>query len=218
MKTDAQIRDEKRALRDTMRARLATIAPEDASAWSARICDHLLASNAYARARRVMLFWPLPGEVDLRPLAADAIGSGRELILPRVDWGARQIEACVVRDPVGHPARELAPGRHGIMEPGPGCARAAIDTKNPLDLVVVPGLAFDAMGGRLGRGAGFYDRFLAGGRGARGGSGMAVSTDVVMARVVGVGFGVQVVARVPRDARDVCVDEVWTEGGRLASG
>jgi 5-formyltetrahydrofolate cyclo-ligase len=212
MKSEAQIREEKRSLRHAMRARLAAVSPEDGRAWSARISGHLLASDAYARARRVMLYWPLPGEVDLRSLAADAIASGREVILPRVDWATREIEACVVRDPVG----ELVVGRHGIMEPGPGCARAAIDGVNPLDLVVVPGLAFDATGGRLGRGAGFYDRFLARGRGARGGLEMPVCTDAVIARVVGVGFEVQVVARVPRDERDRCVDEVWTEGGRLA--
>lgn len=190
----AGMANHKAALRLEMRLKIASLAAPDIAAWSARIRDHLRALPAYEAAHRVMLFWPIEGEVDLRPLASEVLSSGRELVLPRAVWSTKDLEPCLVTDP----ARDLVPGRHGILEPGPLCAQPT----ERIDLVVTPGLAFDRQCGRLGRGAGFYDRFLARSR-------------VGLSRVVGVAFGVQVVERVPLGQDDQRVDEVWTEAGRV---
>lgn len=88
----------------------------------------------------------------------------------------------------------LIAGRNGIMEPGPGVAAVPIPD---LDLVLVPGLAFDEEGFRLGRGAGFYDRFL--------------GHPSLTAASIGVAFEVQMSPKLPRDEWDIPLHAIATE-------
>ena len=107
------------------------------------------------------------------------------LAYPRVDGDA--LEIVVVDDPV-----DLVPGHRGILEPvGPAVAPTTVDA------VVVPGVAFDLDGGRLGRGGGHYDRLLA-----------TLDDDTTR---IGVAFSSQVVPVVPSDEHDQPVDIVVTE-------
>ncbi len=181
----------KTALRREMRERLHAITPADAAAWSEAICERLLASPALDRPGPVMLFAPLPGEVDLSTLAAALHADGRTLCLPRVGWQEGTLQPALA----DWPWDRLVETRHALREP-PEDAPAIPPVQ--LAAVLVPGLAFDELANRLGRGAGFYDRFL--------------SRPGLAARKVGVGFDLQVVARVPTDAHDVPLDAVATEG------
>src|SRR5262249_24486833 len=122
----------------------------------------------------------LVGEVDVRALAALAVSKGKKLCLPRVDWTAGTMDAVSVPGLGG-----LERSKHGLMQPGPG---APVVPPDHLDLILVPGLAFDAVLRRFGRGAGYYDRFLA--RAGQGWGGAAV----------GVAFEVQIVDALPSDA------------------
>ncbi len=90
---------------------------------------------------------------------------------------------------------ELRPGRYGVREPA---ATAAVEALGSDVLVLVPGVAFDESGGRLGRGRGIWDRALADARGAV---------------VFGVGYELQVVERIPREAHDRPMDALVTERG-----
>lgn len=90
---------------------------------------------------------------------------------------------------------EMVAGRHGIREPGANAGRVEL---GEIDLVLVPGVAFDGGCHRLGRGGGFYDRFLA-------------QAGLGRAWMLGVGFGVQLVERVPRSSHDRQVDGVVTD-------
>ena len=87
----------------------------------------------------------------------------------------------------------LVPGRYGVREPP---ADAPVETLGPDVLVLVPGVAFDACGGRLGRGAGLWDRALADARGAV---------------IFGVGYELQIMDRVPCEAHDRPIDALLTE-------
>lgn len=195
---------QKRALREMMRARLAAISPDDARVWSGEIAS--LLHSRIAGARRALLYWPINAgirtspvaEADLRALVSSLVGAGVEVALPRTDWVAGVIEPRIIRQP----HEDLVPGRHGLSEPAPRCAPQIL----PPDVVVAPGLAFDTSGGRLGRGAGFYDRFLARLRQDHPGR----------TTVIGACFGIQVIERVPREAWDQGADEIWTEAGRIA--
>ena len=100
----------------------------------------------------VALFWPLPGEVDLRPLADSLRQSGTVVALPAV-VGPRRIEWRRFRG-----AERLVEGRWGVREPGLDVEVVAPDA---LAVVAVPGLAFGRDGTRLGYGGGFYDQALA---------------------------------------------------------
>mgnify|MGYP005843885449 CR=1 FL=1 len=188
--SDTRTAPAKAALRREMRARLRAVRAVDAAAWSAALCERLLASRLLDLSGPFMLFAPLPGEVDLSTLAAALHAQGRTLCLPRVGWEDGSLQPAAV----GWPWDRLVETRHALREP-PGDAPAI--PPGELGAILVPGLAFDAAGNRLGRGAGFYDRFL--------------SRPGLSARKVGVGFDLQVVARVPTDAQDVPLDAVATE-------
>lgn len=184
----------KAALRSEIRALLAGQTPEQSAERSAAIDLHL---RPLLGAGPVLAFWPLnTSEPDLRPLIDRRIAAGQPVGLPRTNWEARNMEARLVTDP-----GKLTTGRHGITEP---TADTALMESESIETVLVPGLAFDALGGRLGRGAGFYDRWL--------------SVRAPRARRVGVAFDVQIVEAVPAEAHDVRVDAVVTESGVLTAG
>jgi len=180
------VADAKAGVRAVARARVDAMGEAARAAASARIVAHLVDSAEWSGAATVLAYLSMPREVDLDGLWA--LG-GRTLCAPRTAWAARSMVAAALGEVSS--AVEVRPG---LREPGPGAP-----TVDRLDLVLVPGVAFDPAGRRLGRGGGFYDRFLAG----------------VPARtaVMGVCFGCQVVDEVPSEAHDVRVGGLVTESG-----
>jgi 5-formyltetrahydrofolate cyclo-ligase len=116
-------------VRAIAKARLGGVTPQDAAAWSKAVCDHIMAWQAFERARTLMLFMPLAGEVDLRSLSEEAIRLGKVVCLPRTDWQSRALNPCR--------CRALGPdwlqARHGLLEP-PAAAMAL--PISDLDLIV----------------------------------------------------------------------------------
>jgi len=129
----------------------------------------------------------LAGELDVWPLVGEAIRQGKTAVLPRYSRALDGYVACQVKDL----ATEVRAARFGIREPVEACGEIAI---NRLDLVMVPGVAFDLHGHRLGRGKGYYDRML--------GS--------VAGKACGVAFDEQVVSAVPVEAHDVVLNCILT--------
>lgn len=103
----------------------------------------------YRRASVVYGYYPFNQEVFLLPLLENALAQGKQVALPRVTDGQMQFFFI-------HSLADTVPGYRGIREPAPFCSPA----KDPTALVILPGLAFDRFGNRLGYGGGFYDRFL----------------------------------------------------------
>lgn len=185
----------KRRARTLAREALGAVPPADAARWSQELCRRLTASAPWRAARTIMAYAPLPGEPDVTDACRDAIRAGRTLTLPRIDWdGGTMIPARVNSMDAGLVAR-----RHAVREPGPEAP--AIDPAT-LDLVLVPGLAFDAQGQRLGRGGGYYDRFLLA---------LAARPAPLSVATIGVAFEVQLIDRVPTRPEDVPVRMVVTE-------
>ncbi len=146
---EAKVSIEKAALRSRFRA-LRGAREERADA---AICAALLALPEVAGARVVMAFWPLPGEVDLRPFVAGLTARGVAVALPAVvpDASPRLAARRFTSE------AELAVGRWGLREPSPDAP--AVDPAT-IDVVVVPALALGRDGSRLGYGGGYYDAFL----------------------------------------------------------
>lgn len=179
----------KQDMRRSLKQAIGAIPHEEVAALSARLCQRLSTSEFIRSARVVMLYAPMAGEVDVTPVIEGGEESGLVILLPWIDWERREL---VPRRVVRYPD-DLEITRQGIRQPKAACASVSPES---IDLVITPGLGFDGFGGRLGRGGGFYDRFLA-------------SAGLTAARV-GVAFDVQVVDRVPRDERDARVDAVVT--------
>ncbi|MHB8419995.1 MAG: 5-formyltetrahydrofolate cyclo-ligase [Myxococcales bacterium] len=146
-----KLASEKESLRERV---LAAGRALPAAAWrdgSLRVQERVLGLPAFQRARVVALYASLPSEPDTALLFERARADGKRLLFPGYALGAPELRE--VRD-----LSELAPGPRGIRHPPRGPAAAPGEA----DLFVVPGVAFDRQGHRLGRGQGFYDRLLAG--------------------------------------------------------
>ena len=142
----------KAELRKRMRGVRKTTPLEACAARSAAIVDRLAAHDAIANARSVALFWPIVErhEVDLRALDASLRERGVAVAYPAIDADTGTMTLRATRDPT-----ELEERGFGFAEPAPSAPDAA-----PLDVVVVPALALDPTGHRIGYGAGYYDRTL----------------------------------------------------------
>ena len=128
--------------------------PAQRESAAAAICARLVAQPVWQNAQSVLLFAPMLDEPDVWPLAGVALREGKRVALPRYLAGAARYEAAWI----SNLTQDVTRGRYGIREPGAVCKVA--DLKR-LDLVLVPGVAFDWHGRRLGRGKGYYDRLLA---------------------------------------------------------
>lgn len=185
----AAIQRAKQALRASMSARRMADASAQREHVARAVAVHVLGLRDFASARVVALYAALPGEIPMDAIAESVLAGGRSLALPRME-GDRlrfaQVESW----------RNLARGRFGILEP-PAAAPEVAFASN--DLILLPGVAFDARGGRLGRGGGHYDRAIAALR--------------PTPHRIGVGFAFQLVAHVPVEPCDQRVDAFVCERG-----
>jgi len=154
------IQEAKALLRKQIRDALQKISPAARTTSSVQIRDRLKEQAIWKNAGAVLFFAPLPDELDLWPLLEEALAAGKIATLPRFNPAGKNYVACRVQNV----RSDIVTGQFGIREPAARCA--GIPLKR-LDLILVPGVAFDWHGHRLGRGKGFYDRLLAGTRGVK---------------------------------------------------
>ena len=120
---------------------------------SSSICERLLNHPWYLEATVIMAFVPKYPEPDIMPVLRDILRKGKQLLLPRCET-KQTMTARRVKD-----LSELSQGSFGLLEP---CEEAEAVPPEEIQLILVPGLAFDEEGHRLGHGRGYYDRFLSG--------------------------------------------------------
>ena len=186
----------KAELRTRMRGVRRAIPAAMCAERSQRIVGHLLALEPIARARTLALFWPIEErhEVDLRALDGDARARGVRVAYPAVDPDTREMAFRFVTHPGTMDERGL-----GFREPSPSEPEAR---PGELDAIVVPALAVDPRGHRIGYGAGYYDR--------------ALPRFAPSAVAVAVAFDFQLVAEVPEESGDVTVAWVVTDARVLS--
>ena len=130
---------------------------------SAAITERLLASDLLCDCKTVLLYLSFRSEPDTHALLRQLNERGICTAVPRTDSKNHTMDAVGITD-----FADLKPGNYGILEPDPrgiASGRLPILLKNSIDLILLPGLAFDRRGYRLGYGGGYYDRYLCGYRG-----------------------------------------------------
>jgi len=184
------LREAKRSLRArVLKARDGLSSAERASASQA-IAATLSQRPDFDSARVVLLTLPFGSEWDTRLLLAAALGRGKTVAAPRVNVARRMLELHELRDAEA----DVCPGYRGIPEPRSECPKTALAA---IDWILVPGVAFDAQGRRVGYGGGYYDRLLP-------------TLPASALRVAGA-FEVQIVDRVPTAPHDLALDTIVTE-------
>lgn len=186
--TSDSLQEEKAALRRQMRRQLRALPPEQARAESQLASLSLLDMPAFQAAGCILAYMAMPGECDPSLAVEAARGAGKTVAFPRCEAGGK-LSLWV---PAG--LEDLEIGRYGIWEPAP--VRCKPLQPGQVEFAIVPGLAFDAAGRRLGRGVGYYDRLLKGMRATK----------------VGFAFSCQLLPAVPVWGQDVGMDALALPG------
>ncbi|AQQ09578.1 5-formyltetrahydrofolate cyclo-ligase family protein [Sedimentisphaera cyanobacteriorum] len=186
---DIELKNRKSAQRSELKAALSRLSPENIQAKSLEICKRIEQLEVYIQAGAVMGYLAYGHEVNLDYLLASALKQGKAAAVPEVQEEKgkmravrlNSLENCIKKD------------KFGIRVPQDG----AEVSPERLDLIILPGLGFDVQGGRLGKGGGYYDRFL--------------SSDNVRGHLCGVCFEVQIVEQAASGDRDISADTIITE-------
>ena len=169
----------KKELRQMIRQRKQQYSVGESSAF----IRHLKNNSHFVHAHTLLLYSALPDEVPTKVLIDELVAQGKTVLLPRVisdtDMELRRYTG----------RQDLQPGAYGILEP----VGELFTDYEKIDVAIVPGMAFDAEGHRLGRGKGYYDRFL---------------SRVPYIYRIGLCFSWQMVEQVPCDEHDILMDAV----------
>jgi len=180
----------KPTLRKEIKAALARIDADSHAARSRAACERLIALDEFRRAGVVLVYMNIQHEVATAAIALAAWRQGKTVLAPRLTGAVRHMVAVELRSLNDE---DLSVGAFGVREPAGNARRPA----GEIDFIVVPGIAFDESGHRLGRGGGYFDCFLA--------------DPSLRAFPCGLAFEEQIVPAVPRHDHDVPVKAIVTD-------
>jgi 5-formyltetrahydrofolate cyclo-ligase len=178
----------KRELREVVKTKLAAMTSLEYIEYNAAIYQCFMELYKVRRAASIMIYHSIGNEVETVSIIQRLLTMGKMVSLP-VCMPSRNLVAGLVND-----MNQLVTTRYGLKEPDP----LKLQSPEFIDIIVVPGLAFDLCGYRLGRGAGYYDRFLRG------------YPDTLK---IGLAYDLQVSPRIPVESHDVRLDGLVTPGG-----
>ena len=183
--TKPLLRAQMREAKKQHQAQLAKMSEEVVERLTARLSS---LTSHLSPLTTVLAYWPLPDEVDIRPLIDQLVAQGKTVLLPKVT-GEETMELHRYTSPA-----DLVEGAFHIMEP----IGEPFTDYDKIDVALIPGMAFDAAGHRLGRGKGYYDRFLA--------SHLSPLAPCPSPLKIGICFPFQRVPKVPSEEHDILMD------------
>jgi 5-formyltetrahydrofolate cyclo-ligase len=190
------LNNSKSSLRQQVRARLKAMTSAKREAASREICSWLRQQAVWQSAGAILFFAPMADEPDIWPLMEECLAAGKTVGLPRFAAERSGYVAGQVRDL----ARDIRLGKFQIREPSVDCPELEL---SQFDLILTPGVAFDHKGRRLGRGQGYYDRWL---------------KDARRATLCGVAFAEQWLEEIPAEDHDITMHLVVTQTGVFRCG
>ncbi len=186
-----EIREKKQEIRDEIIRKITGIGQSPLAAKTKAIENRLFEFANYLEARIALVYTPASVEVDTRDIIKRSYMYNKIIVLPAYEQETKKVTLHKVDDP----DRDLVEGPRGNLEPNPErCKTVPLDC---LDIAIVPGLAMDEKGGRIGLGNGYYDRLI---------PELPITT-----RKVGLIFEDQIISMVPMESHDKHVDIVITD-------
>ncbi len=171
----------KEEIRNEIKSKRKVFPKENRAKESENICSIIINSDEFKNAEYVCLYMPSFGEVDILPIIDICRKNGKKVLVPVTDTIKREIYLCYANEP-------FAKGAYGILEPIHKCY---VD-KSKVDLFIVPGIAFDVNGVRLGFGGGYYDKLLNNTTGTK----------------FGICYSFQMLKNLPFETHDIKMDKV----------
>ncbi len=186
-----EIREKKQEIRDEIVQKITGLGESPLAAKTKAIEERLFEFANYLEARIALLYTPALVEVDTRDIIKRSYMYNKIIVLPAYEAETKKITLLKVDDP----EKDLIEGPRGNLEPNPErCKSVPLDC---LDIAIIPGLAMDEKGGRIGLGNGYYDRLI---------PELPITT-----RKVGLIFEDQIISMVPMESHDKHVDIVVTD-------
>jgi len=192
------IHEEKELVREEMRKKRDSLTSEEAAKNSFQVMYHLLKMSRYNDAKTVLFYSSKGNEVNTKEMIVKALMTGKKVLLPITNMAKEELEVAEIRNY----DRDLKVGAFGILEP----KIRTESSKEKIDIVIMPGLAFARNGYRIGYGLGLYDKLL---------PNLRESSPAM--KSIGLAYNFQVVDNVPRDAHDQKVDAIVTETSIIVS-
>ena len=183
------IREAKIDLREKIKGELRQLTEDEKRITSEKILNVVSISNAFKKSKSVMMYVSTPMEIDTFPIMDLILRNEKELWVPWCDTNTNNIIPVKIKDC----KKDLTPGAYGILEPCEPHQKLASEDFY-VDIVFVPGIAFDVGGNRLGRGLGYYDKFL-----------FKLNPETVK---IGLAFQCQMADKIPVGEFDFKLDEV----------
>ncbi|MEY4730029.1 MAG: hypothetical protein RL020_1187 [Pseudomonadota bacterium] len=191
MTSPDQIAKQKAELRWVMLDKRDALGEVNRAEFNRIITNKLLVLPEYKAAKTILAYKNIGSEFNTTEFIRDVLASGKMLVLPKVNKQKKILDTYRVH----HPDTQLVEGVWGIAEPDPQkCEPISICE---VDFVLVPGLAFDAQGQRIGYGGGYYDKLL-------------VNRNK-NAQIIAAAYSIQLVASIPALAYDLKVEKIVTE-------
>lgn len=181
--TDNTTKDD---IRSAVKAKRRMLTPEQINEWSGRITEHILSLDCYRHAGTVMSYLSAFKEPSTGGIISHMFKDNKSIVVPVTDTDTFTITPSYLTSP-----DKLVRGAYGIMEPAE-CIKARI---SDIDLALIPGIAFDTSGARIGFGKGYYDRFLSAFSGIK----------------AGLCYDFQLLGYVPSSPHDIKMDIIITE-------
>lgn len=181
----------KQELRKNILAVRRSMSPEEVATGSTRLAEHLCSWPIYQAAKTIMLYLAMPDEPHLDKVISHALSAGKTICVPHMRETRGLMDAAIIAN-----LDDLVVGQFNLLTPNP--ATLKLLDPSELDLIIVPGVAFDKDGRRLGMGAGYYDRFL---------------PQASKAELIGAAWAAQILEKVPTDDHDRPVNYLLTEEG-----
>ncbi|WP_438347564.1 5-formyltetrahydrofolate cyclo-ligase [Paenibacillus sp. FA6] len=192
----------------TMRLRLTEarneLSKNECEQWSNEAVGYIIEELETMGIANFLVYIPFRSELNTRPLIEWGWNKGLEVLVPRCDPSNYSMEMYPLRD-----WNELSPGAYGIEEPDP-LRTTAVGYRFVPEAIVLPGLAFDRTGGRLGYGSGYYDRLY-----ERLQPWIEADKPPIL---IGLGYNMQIVDKVPMDEHDAALNMLVTEKGIVDCG